>query len=63
VAARFFVDENDLALGKRLAQLHPDAVVYNGHSASVRSRAAALMMSGPWMQAVVDGGLRSINPR
>jgi hypothetical protein len=30
VAARFFVDENDLVLGKALAQLH-DGVVYPGH--------------------------------
>jgi hypothetical protein len=30
VAARFFVDENDLALGKALAQLHAD-VVFPGH--------------------------------
>ena len=30
MAARFFVDENDLALGKALAQQHDD-VVYPGH--------------------------------
>jgi hypothetical protein len=30
VAARFFVDENDLALGKALADLHGD-VVFPGH--------------------------------
>ena len=30
MAARFFVDENDLALGKALAQLH-DGVAYPGH--------------------------------
>ena len=30
MAARFFVDENDLALGKRLAQRHAD-VVFPGH--------------------------------
>ena len=28
--ARFFVDENDLALGKALAELHDD-VVFPGH--------------------------------
>ncbi len=32
MAARFFVDENDLALGKALAVQHDD-VVYPGHSA------------------------------
>ncbi len=31
MAARFFVDENDLALGKSLAQRHGD-VVYPGHA-------------------------------
>jgi hypothetical protein len=30
LTARFFVDENDLALGKRLAELH-DGVVFPGH--------------------------------
>jgi hypothetical protein len=30
VAARFFVDENDLALGRALAEEHDD-VVYPGH--------------------------------
>jgi len=30
VAARFFVDENDLALGKALAETHDD-IVYPGH--------------------------------
>ena len=30
MAARFFVDENDLALGKALAEVHGD-VVYPGH--------------------------------
>ncbi len=30
VAAKFFIDEKDLALGKALAQLH-DGVVYPGH--------------------------------
>lgn len=30
MAARFFVDENDLALGKALAEAHGD-VVYPGH--------------------------------
>ena len=30
MAARFFVDENDLALGKALASVH-DGVVYPGH--------------------------------
>jgi PIN like domain len=30
LAARFFVDENDLALGKRLAELH-EGVVFPGH--------------------------------
>ncbi|MBI5090018.1 MAG: hypothetical protein HZB15_14440 [Actinobacteria bacterium] len=30
MAARFFVDENDLALGKALAAMH-DGVVYPGH--------------------------------
>lgn len=30
VAARFFVDENDLALGKSLAEQHGD-VVFPGH--------------------------------
>lgn len=30
MAIRFFVDENDLALGKALAKTHPD-VVYPGH--------------------------------
>jgi hypothetical protein len=30
VRARFFVDENDLALGKALAEIHRD-VVYPGH--------------------------------
>lgn len=30
MTARFFVDETDLALGKRLAVVHPD-VVYSGH--------------------------------
>jgi hypothetical protein len=30
VGGSFFVDENDLALGKRLAELH-DGVVYPGH--------------------------------
>lgn len=30
MTARFFVDENDLALGKRLAEDH-DGVVYPGH--------------------------------
>jgi len=31
MAVRFFVDENDLALGKALAQCHDD-VVYPGHA-------------------------------
>lgn len=31
MAARFFVDENDLALGKALAERHPDEVAYPGH--------------------------------
>jgi hypothetical protein len=30
VAARFFVDENDLALGKALADLHAN-IVFPGH--------------------------------
>ena len=30
MSARFFVDENDLALGKALAAVHGD-VVYPGH--------------------------------
>ena len=30
MTVRFFVDENDLALGKQLAQMHAD-VVYPGH--------------------------------
>lgn len=30
MAARFFVDENDLALGKALAELH-DGIVFPGH--------------------------------
>lgn len=32
MAVRFFVDENDLALGKSLGQRHPD-VVFPGHHA------------------------------
>jgi hypothetical protein len=46
VAARFFVDENDLALGRRLAQLHPDAVLYRATQHWRRCHAAALTMSG-----------------
>jgi hypothetical protein len=49
VAARFFVDESDLALGKALAQLYAD-VVFPAISTSPRSCEAWRMTSGsrPW---------------
>jgi hypothetical protein len=45
VAARFFVDENDLALGKALAQTH-DGVIYPGHADLPEVREEASMTTG-----------------
>ncbi len=45
MSARFFVDENDLALGKELAGKRGD-IVFPGHSSCLRSRGEAWTRSG-----------------
>lgn len=50
---RFFVDENDLALGKALAALHGD-VVYPGHAAFYIPRGA---LDDDWLPVIGKTGM------
>lgn len=54
MAARFFVDENDLALGKALREIHDD-VVYPGHVELPEIPRGAL--DDEWLPVVASLGL------
>lgn len=53
-SARFFVDENDLALGKALAEEH-EGVVYPGHSAIPEVPRQA--QDDEWLETIGEHGL------
>jgi hypothetical protein len=55
VPPRFFVDENDLALGKALADRHPGEVVYPGHADLPDVPRGAL--DDDWLPAIGRRGL------
>lgn len=59
--AQFFVDENDLALGKALDQQHGN-VVYPGHPGLwvELTTLATTRAEGPWMYAVTTHRVHEI---